>query len=91
MPEAFVDNSGQGRFELMESGHLAYATYRIAEGQMLIPYVEAAIPLRGTGAAARLMGHVAAEARARNLKVVPLCGYASSWFRRHPEHQDLLE
>lgn len=91
MSQGFVDNSAQGRFELTESGHLAYASYRVAGGRMQIPYVEAAIPLRGTGAAARLMEYVAAAARARNLKVVPLCGYASSWFRRHPEHQDLLE
>ncbi len=91
MAETFVDNSEKGRFELTESGHLAYATYRITDGRMQIPYVEAAVPLRGTGAASRLMEQVAATARARSLKVVPLCGYASSWFRRHPEQRDLLE
>jgi predicted GNAT family acetyltransferase len=91
MPETFVDNPDKGRFELTEGGHVAYATYRIAEGRMLIPYVESAIPLRGTGAASRLMEQVAAAARARSLKVVPLCGYATSWFRRHREHQDLLD
>lgn len=91
MTDAFADNSAQGRFELTEGGHLAYANYRIAEGRMLIPYVEASLPLRGTGAASRLMTQVAAEARSKGLKVVPLCGYAVSWFRRHPEHRDLLE
>jgi uncharacterized protein len=58
---------------------------------MFIPYVEAAVPLRGTGAAGRLMARVAAAARARDLKVIPLCGYAASWFRRHPEHRNLLD
>ncbi len=91
MTDAFADNSAQGRFELTEGGHVAYASYRIADGRMLIPYVEAAVPLRGTGAAGRLMERVAGQARARGLKVVPLCGYATSWFRRHPEYGDLLD
>ncbi len=90
MAGTFSDNSAQGRFELTEDGHVAFATYRIDEGRMLIPYVESALELRGTGAAGRLMEQVAGAARARRLKIVPLCGYASSWFRRHREHQDLL-
>jgi uncharacterized protein len=91
MQDPFIDNTAQGRFEWTEGGHLAYATYRITEGRMFIPYVEAAVPLRGTGAAGRLMARVAAAARARDLKVIPLCGYAASWFRRHPEHRNLLD
>lgn len=90
MSDTFVDNSERTRFELTENGHLVYAAYRIEGGRMLIPYVEAAVPLRGTGAAGRLMEGVAAAARERNLKVVPLCGYAVSWFRRHAEHHDLF-
>lgn len=91
MSDSFTDNAAKGRFELMQDGHMAYANYRIADGRMLIPYVEAAVPLRGSGAAGRLMEHVAGEARARQLKVVPLCGYAAAWFRRHPHHRDLVE
>jgi uncharacterized protein len=90
MSDFFVDNAARGRFELTENGHIAYATYRLEGGRMLIPYVEAAPALRGTGAASRLMERVAGEARTRGLKVVPLCGYATSWFRRHAEHRDLL-
>ncbi|MGE0282913.1 MAG: GNAT family N-acetyltransferase [Rhodospirillaceae bacterium] len=86
----FTDNTERSRFERIENGHLVYATYRIQEGQMLIPYVEAAVPLRGTGAADRLMEQVAGAARERSLKVVPLCGYAAMWFRRHKKHHDLL-
>lgn len=52
--------------------------------------MQAAPALRGTGAAGRLMQGVMAIARAEGLKVVPLCGYASAWIRRHKEHRDLL-
>lgn len=91
MSDPFTDNAAQGRFELTEGGQIAYANYRIADGRMLIPYVEAAVPLRGTGAADRLMERIAGEARARRLKVVPLCGYAANWFRRHKQHHELLD
>ncbi|MGE3333554.1 MAG: GNAT family N-acetyltransferase [Rhodospirillaceae bacterium] len=91
MAGRFADNSARGRFELTEDGHVAFANYRIADGRLLIPHVEAAMVLRGTGAASRLMEHVAGEARARQLKILPICSYAVAWFRRHREHQDLLD
>jgi predicted GNAT family acetyltransferase len=85
-----IDNAAAGRFELEEQGALAYADYRrTADGRLVLPHVEAAPSLRGTGAAGRLMEGVLAIARADGLKVVPLCGYAAAYIRRHPEHNDL--
>jgi predicted GNAT family acetyltransferase len=46
--------------------------------------------LRGTGAAGRLMAALAADARARNLKVTPICSYAAAWLHRHAEFRELL-
>ena len=91
MAEAFtngVTDSGR-RFELAEQGALAYADYRVQDGRLIIPHVEAAHALRGTGAAGRLMAGVIDAARQRGLKVVPLCGYADAYMRRHPETADL--
>ena len=31
-----------------------------------------------------------AEARARGLKIVPLCPFVSAYFSKHPEDKDLL-
>lgn len=87
---AVVDNAEQRRFELQEAGELAFANYRREDGKLVIPYVEAAPALRGTGAAGRLMEGVLAAARAERLRVVPLCSYAAAYIRRHPEHHDLL-
>ena len=93
MPETLangvVDNAAQGRFELAEQGMLAVADYRVQAGRMIVPHVEAAPGLRGTGAAGRLMEGVLEAARERGLKVVPLCGYADAYMRRHPEYADL--
>ena len=84
-------NTSQARFELVEEGHTAFANYRLAGDTLTIPYVESPIALRGKGTAGRLLEGVAAHARARGLKIVPICGYAVAWFQRHPEHDDLIK
>jgi uncharacterized protein len=84
-----VDNADEQRFELTEKGALALADYRVQDGRMIVPHVEAAPELRGTGAAGRLMEGVLDAARRRGLKVVPLCPYADAYIRRNPKHADL--
>jgi predicted GNAT family acetyltransferase len=84
-----VDNAERRRFELTEQGSLAKADYRVQGEVMILPHVEAAPALRGTGAAGRLMEGVLDAARSRGLKVVPLCSYADAYMRRHPEYADL--
>ncbi len=84
------DNSEKNRFELSENGEVAFADYQLSEGEITIPYVESPVALRGTGAAGRLMEGVVAHAAERGLKILPICGYAVSWFKRHPEHQSIL-
>ena len=90
MTDRFTDNTGESRFELHVDGLLAVADYHRRDGVLTLPQVEADIPLRGTGAAGRLMEQVVAAARADGLKIRPLCSYAVAWMRRHPETNDLL-
>lgn len=85
-----IDNAPAGRFELIEHDHTAYADYRLAPDRMIIDYVYAPPELRGAGTAGRLMQGVAEEARARDLKITPLCGYAAAWLKRHPAYTDLV-
>jgi predicted GNAT family acetyltransferase len=86
-----IDNKDESRFELEEKGYLAWADYRIHDGKYIIPHVEAEPPLRGTGAAGRLMQQIVDHARAQKLVLVPRCPYARAWFERHPEAQDVLD
>lgn len=88
--EKVIDNLALRRFELVVEGQTAYADYRREGDRLVIPYVEAPPALRGTGAAGRLMEGVLAAARAQDLKVVPICGYAAVYIRRHKQHHDLL-
>jgi predicted GNAT family acetyltransferase len=86
-----TNNIARSRFELVENGEMAFATYQDMNGALSIPHVETAIPLRGNGAAGRLMAGVVDYARANNVKIVPICPYAVAWFRRNPTAADVLQ
>lgn len=84
------DNVERSRFELDVDGQVAFANYRRQGSALVVQHVEAPVPLRGTGAAGRLMQGVVEVARAEGRTIVPMCPYAYAWIRRHKEHQDLL-
>jgi predicted GNAT family acetyltransferase len=86
-----IDNKEASRFEREENGLMVWAEYRIRDGKYLIPHVEAEVPLRGTGAAGRLMQEIVELARTQELVIVPRCSYARAWFQRHPEAVDVLD
>ena len=85
-----TDNPDAARYELVEAGETAYADYRLQGDRLHIDYVFAPPALRGGGAAGRLMAGIVDDARARNLKIAPHCGYAAAWIRRHPDAADLV-
>ena len=85
-----VDNPARSRFELVEDGLTAFANYHRRGTELIVSHVEAPPALRGKGTAARLMDGIVTIARANGLKIVPLCSYASLWFRRHPARSDVL-
>jgi uncharacterized protein len=85
-----IDNAARNRFELEESGHVAFANYVRRGDVLLIPHVEAPMALRGTGAAQRLMEGLLAIVRERGEKVIPTCSYASGYLQQRQEHHDLL-
>jgi predicted GNAT family acetyltransferase len=90
MAAEIKDNTAQSRFELVEQGHTAYANYRLEGPVLAIKYVFSPEELRGQGTAGRLMEGIAKKASAENLKIMPICGYAASWLRKHKEHHDLI-
>lgn len=85
-----TDNAAAQRYELDVDGQTVFALYRRQGDTVAIRHVEAPVALRGSGAAGRLMQGIMAIARAEQLRVTPLCSYASYWLQRHPEHHDLL-
>lgn len=80
----FSQNTQKKQFELLQDGHIAFARYRIEGQKLYIDYVEAPVELRGTGAAGTLMQHIVDYATENNYTILPICGYAVSWLKRHP-------
>lgn len=84
------NNTSKNRFELEIDNKIVFANYRKNAEVLTIDYVESPVELRGTGAASKLMQEIAELAKNENLKIVPICGYAAVWLRKHKEFHDLL-
>lgn len=78
------------RYEMDEQGQTSWADYRLSGERLYLDHVESPAALRGTGAAGRLMAALSADARAKGLKITPICGYAAAWLRRSKEFGDLV-
>lgn len=85
------NNEARSRYEMDEQGMTSWADYRLKGERLYIDHVESPVPLRGSGAAGRLMAALAEDAKQRGLKITPICGYAATWLRRSKEYRELLE
>lgn len=84
MKEEIIFNTQLGRYEMQMGGHVVFANIRREGDTVTINHVEAPPELRGTGAAGRFMEKLLQHLRAQKLDVVPVCGYAAAWMRKHP-------
>lgn len=84
------NNQQLSRFELTIDGHITFANYRLDGKTLNIDYVFAPEELRGTGAAGKLMDEISQMAKKEGMKIIPICGYAAVWLKKHKEYHDLL-
>lgn len=83
---------GKGLFFIEVDGNiLAEMVYTMAApDKMIIEHTEVSDELRGKDVGNQLV-HTAVEyARAKNIKIIPLCPFASSVFKKKPEYADVL-
>lgn len=64
--------------------------YRLEGSTMAIVHTEVPPALEGRGLASKLTQAAVEHARVSGWRVRPVCSYARSWLRRHPEHAALL-
>lgn len=83
-----INNPTKSRYELVEDGHTAYADCHLYDRTLSINYVFTPPELQGKGTAGRLMEAIMADVKNQGIKVRPVCGYAASWLKRHPELSD---
>ncbi|GAW41243.1 hypothetical protein SH203_01647 [Brevundimonas sp. SH203] len=84
------DDAELKRYELPVEGDVAVVTYNLSPPNLMI--TETLVPerLEGRGIASRLAKHVLADARARNLLILPVCPFFSAYLQKHPEYADVV-
>jgi len=84
------DNPERSRYELEAEGETAFATYEREGDTLAITHTFTPPALRGKGIAGDLVAGFLDDARARGLRIRPVCSYVVAYFQRHPEQRDLL-
>ncbi len=82
----------KGRFFVGEDGKwLAEMTYTTpSPDKMIIDHTEVSDALRGKNTGYQLLDAAVEYARTNNIKIIPLCPFASAVFKKKPELQDVL-
>lgn len=86
-------NGSKGSFYIEENNQrLAEMTYTLAgEKRMIIDHTDVSDALRGKGAGKQLVTAAVDHARAKGIKILPLCPFARSVFDKVKEFQDVLD
>jgi predicted GNAT family acetyltransferase len=81
-----TDNPESARYEVFADGELAgFLTYRLEPGRIALLHTEVDDGYEGQGVGGKLVGEVLADARARELEVLPFCPFVKAYIRKHPE------
>ena len=73
------------------NGDMATMTYsRAGESLIIIDHTEVPDSLRGQGYGAALVARAVRDAREQSRRIMPLCPFAASQFRRNADWQDVL-
>jgi len=84
------DNAEARRYELPVEGRMAVVTYNLTGENLMITETLVPEALEGRGIASRLARHVVDDARARGLKILPVCPFFSAWLQKHPDEADVV-
>jgi len=78
-----------GRFEIEQSGQVAYLEYRLAGNILELIHTEVPEKLRHWGLASALAENALQWAREHNLKVDIICPTVRRYVEQHPEYSGL--
>jgi predicted GNAT family acetyltransferase len=86
-----TDSKGRYVYAAPDGAEAAMTFSRAGKGLIIIDHTEVPDSMRGTGAGRTLVERAVADARAAGHKILPLCPFAASQFRRHREWADVLQ
>lgn len=85
MTSIVTDNLGESRLEIHEDGALAELVYRTRAGRLVLVHTGVPEALGGRGLGGQLVLAGIDKAAHDGMTLVPLCPFARSWLKRHPE------
>ena len=90
MEHTVIHDEKVDRFEVFESGQIAYLQYDEKEGVLDILHTVVPPQLEGQGIARALTEAAVGYASDEGLKIRPTCAYAKSFFARNRQYQSML-
>jgi predicted GNAT family acetyltransferase len=84
-----INNEVEKRFEVTINGLLSKLDYIQDEETFVITHVGVDPELRGSGVAGKLTQVGLEFAKAKSLRVIPMCSYAAAYIRRNPQYAEL--
>lgn len=84
-----INNKSEGCFEVSVNGLLSKLDYLQDKDTFVITHVGVHPELRGQGVAGKLTQAGLEFAKAKSLRVIPMCSYAAAYIRRHPQYAEL--
>ena len=84
-PVIVTDNADASRLEIHAGGEVAELAYRTRPGRLVLIHTEVPDSLGGRGFGGQLVLGAIGKAVHEGLTVVPLCPFAHSWLKRHPD------
>jgi uncharacterized protein len=85
------DNPEHRRYEAYVGEELAgFSQYRVQPGVITFTHTKVDPDFEGRGVGSQLVRTELDEARARGLKVVPMCPFVRAYIARHAEYADLV-
>ncbi len=86
-----VDVPEGSRYEARSGDRLlGFVEYRLLTGRITFTHTEVLPDAAGQGVGSLLARSVLDDARARGLRVRPLCPFIAAWIGRHPGYADLV-
>ncbi|MEO8512115.1 MAG: GNAT family N-acetyltransferase [Ignavibacteria bacterium] len=85
------DNKERKQFELVTDGFTSRVEYMIAGNKIFLTHTEVPLELEGKGIGSEIIKLALVEIEARGLKLIPLCPFAASYIKRHPEWKRILD
>ena len=95
MPEGpeirVADDPDEHRYEAFVDGALGgFAEYRLRPGRIVFTHTEVDDAYEGHGVGSTLVRGALDDARARGLRVTPICPFVRAYIDDHPEYRDLV-